>query len=424
MKGDDVMKKSASTKAAVGACIALFANMGMNSVFTIFLSKFKETWPETDEATIALAATFGCAMAFVCSTFLVGPVLKKLSPRTIFLLCGALAVVYCVLYAAATSVLMIIVAGLFGGIVLSFGVHAMGVAAITPYFADYGKRAGTVIGVVLSSAALGAAAFSFGPGILMNFGISWRTIYLLIGAGVVVCDLLAYLLIPKAKKTSDESEKAADSQNAPEPETAGLTLKEALKTPSFWLVFIGILFMTIMYQGLCTYMPYYLEACQMTSAQASSMQGIMQLIGIVFILMGGVLVNKIGIKGLILFAGMPLAVGCLLYAYVFPHNATIWFAVICSVLCVTGGVISNICPVITPALFGNKSLNKINPIYSGGAFWGGSALASQVVGRVLTNTGSFSSAFLVAAIIGVVGMVALFFALAVSPMKKVTAESK
>ena len=134
------MKKSAATRAAVGACIALFANMGMNSVFTIFLSRFKETWPETDEATIALAASFGCATAFVCSTFLVGSVLKKLSPRVIFLLCAALAVVYCVLYSAATSVLMIIIAGIFGGIVLSFGVHAMGIAAITPYFADYGKK--------------------------------------------------------------------------------------------------------------------------------------------------------------------------------------------------------------------------------------------------------------------------------------------
>ena len=414
------MKKSASTRAAAGACIALFANMGMNSVFTIFLSKFKETWPQANEATIALAATFGCAMAFLCSTFFVGPVLKKISPRTIFLLCAALAVVYCVLYAAATSVLMIIIAGLFGGIILSFGVHAMGIAAITPYFGDYGERTGTVIGLVLSSAALGAAAFSFGPGILMNYGIDWRTIYLLIGAVVVVCNVIAFLLIPKAEKINGKS--GTDSVPAQESsaEAAGLTVKEALKTPAFWLVFIGILFMTIMYQGLCTYMPYYLEANGMSSGEASSMQGIMQLIGIVFILLGGVLVNKIGVKGLILFAGVPLAVGCLLYAYAFPHRATVWFAVVCSVLCVTGGVISNICPVITPTLFGNKSLNKINPIYSGGAFWGGAALASQVVGRVLTNTGSFSNAFLTASVIGVVGMFALFFALAVNPMKNET----
>ena len=412
------MKKSASKRAAVGACIALFANMGMNSVFTIFLSKFKETWPETDEATIALAATFGCAMAFVCSTFLVGPALKRLSPRTIFLFCAFLSAAYCGIYASATSVLMIIIAGLFGGVVLSFGVHAMGIAAITPYFADYGKKAGTVIGVVLSSAALGAAAFSFGPGILMNFGISWRTIYLVIGAVVVICDVAAYLLIPKDKSAASENGETASLQGENTAEMTGLKLKEALKTPAFWLVFVGILFMTIMYQGLCTYMPYYLESCKMTSAEASSMQGIMQLSGIVFILMGGVLVNKIGIKGLILFAGVPLAVGCLLYAYVFPRTATVWFAVVCSILCVTGGVISNICPVITPTLFGSKSLNKINPIYSGGAFWGGAALASQVVGRVLTKTGSFSNAFLVASIIGVVGMFALFFALKVNPMKK------
>lgn len=30
-------------KAAIGACIALFANMGMNSTFTIFLSSFVTT---------------------------------------------------------------------------------------------------------------------------------------------------------------------------------------------------------------------------------------------------------------------------------------------------------------------------------------------------------------------------------------------
>ena len=252
----------------------------------------------------------------------------------------------------------------------------------------------------------------------MGFGIDWRRIYLVIGAVVVFCNILAFLLIPGDKKAPGETKATADSPLESEPEMPGLTVKQALKTPAFWLVFCGILFMTIMYQGLCTYMPYYLEACSMTGSEASSMQGVMQLIGIVFILMGGVLVNKIGVKGLILFAGVPLAAGCLLYAYVFPHLSTVWFALVCSVLCVTGGVISNICPVITPLLFGNKSLNKINPIYSGGAFWGGAALASQLIGRVLSGTGSFSKAFLVASAAGVLGMLSLFLALRANPMNK------
>ena len=57
-------------------------------------------------------------------------------------------------------------------------------------------------------------------------------------------------------------------------------------------------------------------------------------------------------------------------------------------------------------------------IFSGGAFWGGAALASQVVGRVITGTGSFANGFTVAAVIGAVGMAVLFLALAVNPMKK------
>ena len=56
-------KKSAASRAVVGACIALFVNMGMNSVFTIFLSSFMAEWPDASVATIALAATFGCTGA-------------------------------------------------------------------------------------------------------------------------------------------------------------------------------------------------------------------------------------------------------------------------------------------------------------------------------------------------------------------------
>lgn len=408
------MKNSSAKRAVIGACIALFANMGMNSVFTIFLSSFITEWPESDVATIALAATFGCAMAFICSTFFVGPVLKKLSPRVIFLICGALAVIYCGMYFSATAVWMLIVAGLFGGVVLSFGVHAMGVAAITPYFADFGKKLGTVIGVVLASAALGAAAFSFIPGFLIPV-MGWRNVFLVIGAVVVFCDVLAFILIPKFEKAGTAENASAGEASADIP---GLTMKKAVKTPSFWLTFFGILFLTIMYQGLCTYMPTFLQVSGMSTETASSMQGIMQLVGIVFILAGGALINKIGIKGLILFAALPLAVGCLLYAFVFPSMPVVWFAVICSVLCVSGGVITNVCSGITPVLFGQKSMNQINSIYSGGAFWGGAALASQVVGRVVTATESYPYGFVTAAVIGLIGTVILFAALKLNPMKK------
>lgn len=402
-------------KAAIGACIALFANMGMNSTFTIFLTSFIATWPESDVATIALAATFGCAMAFLWSTFLVGPMLKKVAPRTLFIVCAILSAGYCLIHYFSSAVWMLIVAGLLGGSTLGLGTHAMGVAAVTPYFGDYGKKTPTIIAVVLASAALGAAAFSFIPGILIPI-MGWRNVYLVMGVVIVLCNLLAVALIPKTEKPK-ASEAAAASAESTE-NVPGLTLSQALKTPAFWLVFLGILFLTIMYQGLSTYMVTYLVVCGMSQSVASSMQGIMQLVGIVFIIAGGALVNKIGIKGLILFAGVPLVAGILLYAFVFPSNVTVIMAIICSVLCVSGGVITNICPTITPILFGNKNLNQINPIYSGGAFWGGAALASQVVGRVITGTGSYANGFTVAAIIGAAGMVVLFLALAMNPMKK------
>ena len=148
---------SKAKNAAIGACIALFANMGMNSTFTIFLTSFAQTWPDSDVATIALAATFGCLMAFIWSTFLVGPILKKTTPRALFFVCAILSAGYCLIHYFSSAVWMLIVAGLLGGSTLGLGTHAMGVAAVTPYFADYGKKVGTVIAVVLASAALGGS---------------------------------------------------------------------------------------------------------------------------------------------------------------------------------------------------------------------------------------------------------------------------
>ena len=407
--------QSKANRAMIGACLGLFANMGLNSTFTIFLSSFMATWPESDVATIALAATFGCAMAFIWSTFLVGPMLKTMAPRTMFLICAVLGAGYCLLHFFSSAVWMLIVAGVLGGSILGLGTHAMGVAAITPYFSEYKEKTPKIVAVVLASAALGAAVFSFVPGALIPV-MGWRNVYLVMGVVVVLCDLIAVAIIPKSEVSKGDAQAA--NAAASTDDVLGLLIGQALKTSAFWLVFIGILFMTIMYQGLCTYMPTFLVTCGLTQSVASSMQGIMQLVGIVFIVSGGTIVSKGGIKGLILFAGIPLVVGCLVYAWVFPNAVSIVLAVICSVLCVTGGVITNICPTITPVLFGNKNLNQINPIFSGGAFWGGATLASQVVGRVVTATGSYSNGFTVAAVIGVIGMIALFLALAANPMKK------
>ena len=408
------MQKTQAKRAVLGACIALFANMGINSTFSIFLPSFMAEWGEDKMATIALSATFGCVMTFLCSTLFFGPLLKKLQPRTIFLICGVLAVIYCLICSFSSAIWMVILAGLFGGMNLAFGTHAMGVAAITPYFADYGAKVSSVIALVLASASVGATAFSFLPGALLGV-MSWRQVYLVILAIVLVCNVIAFFLIPKQADAGADASAAAQAASDAVP---GLTKKQALRTPAFVLVFFGILLLSISYLGISTYMPSLLTTYGMAQSTASAMQGVMQGVGILFVFLGGTISNKFGVQGLILITVLPLVAGALVYALVYPSMAVIPLAVLCSVLCVTGAMTSNICPVITAVLFGNKDLNAINPIFSGGAFWGGAALATQVIGRVVIATGSFSKGYLTAAAISIAGMVLLFAALAMNPMKK------
>ena len=191
------MSKSNAKRAVIGACIALFANMGINSTFSIFLPSFIGEWGADKLATIALSATFGCIVTFICSTFLFAPLLKKLQPRTVFLICGALAVVYCLMCSLAPNYWVIVAAGVFGGINLAFGTHAMGVAAITPYFGDFGAKIAKTIALVLASASVGATAFSFLPGALLKV-MEWRTVYPVLMAIVLLCNVIAYFVIPKA----------------------------------------------------------------------------------------------------------------------------------------------------------------------------------------------------------------------------------
>ena len=412
------MTQNAKAKRAViGACIALFANMGINSTFSIFLPSFIGEWGADKPATIALSATFGCIVTFICSTFLFAPLLKKLQPRVIFVLCGVLAVIYCLMCSFAPNYWVIVAAGVFGGINLAFGTHAMGVAAITPYFGDFGAKIAKTIALVLASASVGATAFSFVPGALLK-SMEWRTVYLVLMAVVVACNIIAFLIIPKAAAPEEGAGAAAAQAEAPE--VPGLTKKQALKTPAFALVFAGILLLSISYLGISTYMPSLLTTYGMDQSTASAMQGIMQGVGILFVFIGGTISEKLGIKGLILTTALPLVAGALIYAFVYPNTAVVWLAVICSVLCVTGAMTTNICPVITASLFGNKDLNAINPIFSGGAFWGGAALATQVIGRIIAakEIPNYPNGYLAAAILCVVGMLLLFAALALNPMKK------
>ena len=409
------MSNTNAKRAVIGACIALFANMGINSTFSIFLPSFMAEWGADKMANIALSATLGCLVTFICSTFLFAPLLKKLQPRVIFVICGVLAIIYCCICSFASAIWMIVLAGVFGGINLAFGTHAMGVAAITPYFGDFGAKVAKIIALVLCSASVGATAFSFLPGALLN-AMAWRSVYLVLMVIVFACNLVAFFIIPKQKAA--EAGPAAGAAQAQAADIPGLTKGQAFRTPSFWLVFIGILFLSISYLGISTYMPSLLTTYGMDQSTASAMQGVMQGVGILFVFLGGTISEKLGVKGLILTTVLPLLAGALIYAYVYPNMAVVWLAVICSVLCVTGAMTTNICPVITATLFGNKDLNAINPIFSGGAFWGGAALATQVIGRVITATGSFSNGYLTAAVICAVGMAGLFAALALNPMKK------
>ncbi|MEF8874388.1 MAG: MFS transporter [Candidatus Thermoplasmatota archaeon] len=376
----------------LGAFLALLISSVRSYSFGVFILPLTEEfgWPRGP-------LTLGFSLSLLMTSFL-GIVSGKLSDRygvkkvmlvgTVFIVLGF------TLTSKITSLLQLY--GCF--ILIGVGASAFYIPVTTTVTRWFDERRGLAIGISVTALAFGMAFF---PPILERViaSIGWRTTFIVIGIfSFVVLSLSTFLM--KNSPESPEKNKTAED------EEEGYTLKGALKTKHFWIIYFMFLVAQFSAMTITVHIVPYSIDVGIPSFYAATLLtavGIANIFGRIF---GGWTSDKLGvIKGVtIFFLLQSIAIFSL------PVSTLLWVLYPVAVLfgLAYGGWVM-IYPVIISTLFGTKHSGEILGALGTVAGIGGS-LGPLFAGYIFDLTGGYDLAFLISGLmsVGALGLSLVF----------------
>lgn len=409
------MKKEKCNAIPIAIGITLLIACGQGSMFT-----FGIIMPDIINDTgfampaVLLLATFSTGGTFVGNLF-VGTVMSKLSSKwTLFLGCVLIPVHFAV-YSVSSQLWMLYAAGALSGIATAF-IMAPASVILSNWFV---AKRNTVISVAFGGMNIGGALFMLAAGRMVG-AFGWRKIELINAAIVLVFSLAIGLLVIKDKpsdigqkayghnQASDEDSDAADG------EQAGVSAKEAYRSPSFWILFAG--FFIIISVGYCftNLGPTYMTGMGMDMSAASSYASVYSMIAVGGAVVAGTIADKFGEKVYLIYCGALALLGSLLLT---SGNISA-VAMIPAVLCLglAEPISNSSAALLTNSCFGMKEYYKIVGFMQGALSFG-AAVMVPVVGAI-AEMSDMGLALKAAAGFTVFGVVLLFIALKLAPVKK------
>lgn len=230
----------------------------------------------------------------------------------------------------------------------------------------FAKKTGTVIGIALACSGLGAAiANPILANLIMIYGV--RMTYILLGFTVMVICLPFFIFIVKGEPAdigllpygADEVQTEKTVEN--NIELNGLTFKEAVKTPSFYLLllFAGVIPYSMMFNGLIPSFSTSLGNTPVVGATLASTVMISSLLGKVLL---GYLNDKIGVK---IATSIATVSGILSMLCFLTGSANITILYVGSALFgIAFSILTLQTPLITREIFGQKDFTKIYSVVS------------------------------------------------------------
>jgi MFS family permease len=198
--------------------------------YTVFLIAFIEAFGWTRaEASIAYAVS---QMISGASAPLVGVMVDRLGPRRMVLVGGALLAVGLLASAGANALWQVVV---LYGVVMTLGANCLGLVVFVPILSRrFVRRRGMAVAIVQSANGF-ARAFSAPLSQVLIAGLDWRGAYLAQGGFMTLAFLPLAMLFRRQETPRAGSSSAQSSEE-------GWTLREAMRTPHFWLLSLVYVF--------------------------------------------------------------------------------------------------------------------------------------------------------------------------------------
>jgi MFS family permease len=347
----------------------------------------------TDFARMNLAA---CLLGSLCC-LPVGRWIDRRGVREV-LVCVALALGLSVWGMASATGPMLLFLTLIG--VRGLGQSALSVVSLATIGKWFPQRSGTAMGAFAALLTIGFIAGVLSVGSMVSHS-GWRTAWSLL-AGMLIFGLMpiGWLLV---RTRPDEA--IAPVNEAPSLEDApSLTLRQALRTPAFWILGFGTALFNLVWSGLTLFNESILAERGFDQSAAVELLSILTGCGLIANLVcGGWMSRKT--LGVWLAGGLMILAICLAW---FPHIASpTTLRIYAALLGFTGGVITVVFFAGWGLLFGRTHLGHIQGAAQATTVVA-SAIGPEVFAEGQTWTGGYASVFRGLALLAAMAAIAAF----------------
>lgn len=336
--------------------------------------------------------------AFITGVTLGGQLLPKMGSRNACLIGSLMFGVFIAISSFVTSpILMLITYGVIAGVGVGI-LYCVGQFTLSAWFPD--KR-GMVMGLFLAVFGLSVTVFA-SPLTSLLSGVGVKTTMLLMGGSITVICGLSSLFVMRMPPEGWVPEGFTVSNNKVTGNTdRSLTVKEAVKTKEFWMIFIAYALLAWPFLFISSYFTVFITDQKMLpmaiAVTAVSFSGIGSASGR---FIGGIMADKLGCKLTYLIMCLCSFAACIGLILVSDGTAIIGMILL---LAIGYGGRTPVYGVIFTQEFGPKYSSAIYGLGSIGTAFICIAAPLATAAIRQANGGSFQMAFVIAAIITVVG---------------------
>ena len=414
-------KKFFGYKAAVGAFLVMFVNLGACTTLGIFLTSLSE-YSGWDLGMVGYIGTVNTIGNVVLSIVAV-KALSKLGARTTMLISVLACAIHVHLYTFATpganisSLVFYYLAGFMASFSITFGTHAVCSSVIADWFVEKREQ---ISGVVFSGAGFGAAIWVFAAGQLFKF-VDFKGCYRILSIFILAIGLFSVIcLIKDPKKLGQKPlgwDKASTDSTGESVEVPGVSKSEALRAPAFWVLAAALLFVCMSGSAYMSYAPSWWQTNGLDATAAANWNAIYLVISGAVLLAVGKVFAKTGPKAftVIVCAAFVAAMACMVALN--GHPATL-ILVGCVVFAAMAYPLNASIPgLIGQSVFGGRDFAAISATLMTGVYIG-QALTAPVMNAFLATEGGMGAAWIFFGATALVGMVLIIISISISPMKK------
>jgi MFS family permease len=330
--------------------------------------------------------------------FILGKLTDRLGPRIVMTICGILLGSGYLLMSQINTAWHLY---LFYSVIIGIGMGGAFVPLLSTVARWFSKRRGLMTGIAI--AGLGAGNFIMPP--VIEWLISsngWKTTFVICGIGVLIV-VVVFAQLLKRDPSKIQEVKYAGNMKKQETRSIhqGLTLKEAIRTVQFWIVFALYICLGFALMSPSIHIVPHTTDLGISAVIAASILAAMGLAGIPGGILLGSIADKIGNRRVYVICFILMAFG--LYGLV-PAKE-VWLLFILGALANFGGSGGGTCEsTFVAELFGIKEHGSIFGLANMG-FVVGAAIGPFILGYIFDITGSYQLAFLLCGIISTAGII-------------------